>query len=436
MGMRKWVYVVFLIVVCCGCVNKKTAENGSEPENNNTTSENINALGYFPINGKVYVAPFDGLNLRSNYGITGEKIKLLPQNAELIVLERSEEKETIDGIHDYWYRVDAGEETGWVFGGYLASSIIAVLPLILEEADYSHIIRRSNFTVKFATQTADVKIYEDDTCILEKDHLSQYTFIINNNTAIFDREESLVFFELYTKKETEIEQSSFYYINFSSSNTDNIFYASSGGGHILRFNDFKGLIDIINKTNEYIDRSILVAAIPDGAVDIIDEYKKMAVFVAAFSDGRILSIGTDDQQASYNTGNLEIRLYDESGKRISASPITLQQLAPTTSDYYFDNVYNMLFIYNNISMTNIYKFNNNSINMREMPGFGKIINRIEYNNQVFFVTYISAYNKIYFYNTELELEAIMDVDLSRVYNIANVEIIDNTIRVYKYMPGK
>ena len=153
-SMRKWVYVVFLIVVCCGCVNKKTAENENGLENNSTTSENIN------INGKVYVAPSDGLNLRSNYGITGEKIKLLPQNAELIVLDR-----------------------------------------------------------------------------------------------------------------------------------------------------------------------------------------------------------------------------DESGKRISASPITLQQLAPTTSDYYFDNVYNILFVYNNISMTNIYKFNNNSINMQEMPEFGKIINRIEYNNQ-------------------------------------------------------
>ena len=94
MSMRKWVYVVFLIVVCCGCVNKKTAENENGLENNSTTSENIN------INGKVYVAPSDGLNLRSNYGITGEKIKLLPQNAELTVLERSEEKETIDGIHD------------------------------------------------------------------------------------------------------------------------------------------------------------------------------------------------------------------------------------------------------------------------------------------------------------------------------------------------
>ena len=118
--MRKWVYVVFLIVLCCGCVNKKTAENENGLENNSTTSENINNPDSFPINGKVYVAPSDGLNLRSNYGITGEKIKLLPQNIALIVLERSEEKETIDGMHDYWYRVDAGEETGWVFGGYLS----------------------------------------------------------------------------------------------------------------------------------------------------------------------------------------------------------------------------------------------------------------------------------------------------------------------------
>ena len=108
---RKKIFLLFLVVSCCGCMNKKTAENELKIEINIEES---------PINEKLYVAPPDGLNLRSSYGITGEKIKLLPQNAELTVLERSEEKETIDGIHDYWYRVDTGDETGWVFGGYLS----------------------------------------------------------------------------------------------------------------------------------------------------------------------------------------------------------------------------------------------------------------------------------------------------------------------------
>jgi len=123
MKRKTIVYVLFLGIVFCGCVNKKTTEDGkaAESENNienNTTSENNNP-GYFSINEKVYVASFDGLNLRSNYGINGAKILLLPHNTELTILERSKEKETIDKINDYWYKVDTGNETGWVFGGYL-----------------------------------------------------------------------------------------------------------------------------------------------------------------------------------------------------------------------------------------------------------------------------------------------------------------------------
>ena len=120
MGMRKWVYVVFLIVLCCGCVNKKTAENENGLENNSTTSENVDNSDFFPVNGKVYVASSDGLNLRADYDIASAKKRLLPQNTVLTVLEIKETAETIDGMHDYWYKVNTGDETGWVFGGYLS----------------------------------------------------------------------------------------------------------------------------------------------------------------------------------------------------------------------------------------------------------------------------------------------------------------------------
>jgi hypothetical protein len=337
------------------------------------------------------------------------------------------------------YRILSGQSNSNTMTHYAISESddISGLPLILEKANYSHIIKHNNYTVKFATQTADVKIYEDDICIIEKDFVSQDTFIINNNTAIFDRDEKLVFYDLYTKKETEI---SYYlpYMNFSSSNKDNIFYASSYGGNILRFNDFKGVIDKIEEYNNYIDRSVFVAAFPDDAVDKIDEYKKWGVFVAAFSDGRILSIGTDDQQAPYYTNDLEIRLYDEFGKRITSSQIFLQGHGRNNADYYFDNIDNILFIYNHTKndITNVYRFNNNSIYEQKMPGFGHIIKRIEYNDKIFYVSYIRNLGKIYFYNTELELEATMDVYLSGNNEIADVEIINNTIKVYEYLPGK
>jgi len=72
------------------------------------------------VDGKYYVAPPDGINLRNSAKITGIKIRKLPQNTELTILARWEPKEVIDGIHDYWYEVDTGYETGSVFGGYLS----------------------------------------------------------------------------------------------------------------------------------------------------------------------------------------------------------------------------------------------------------------------------------------------------------------------------
>jgi len=113
------VCALFLAVILCGCMNKKNTENKDEPKVDSITIENADGKNVFPIDGTVYVASHDGLNLRSTGNVTGTKIRLLPQNTELTVLAKSEEKETIDEIRDYWYMVDTGDEIGWVFGGYL-----------------------------------------------------------------------------------------------------------------------------------------------------------------------------------------------------------------------------------------------------------------------------------------------------------------------------
>ena len=434
-------YLFLLVIALLFSCNKNVKHEKIQVAEN--PSENYEVLSK-PINIKIPMTHYtlEKLWLRESADISSSIVALLPKRTNFNIIETGE-TETIDGITASWIKIETQYGyAGWCFSDYVKqigseSNEFPDLPLILEEVDYSHIIKHDNFTIKFATQTADVKIYEDDICIMEKDYISQDTFIINNNTAIFDRNGMFVFFELYTKKETAIEPTPLNYMNFSSSKTDNIFYASSYGGDILRFNYSESLVD--KEIDSYIDWSIFVRAFPDSAVDKIDEYKKWGVFTAAFSDGRILSIGTDDQQAPYYTNDLEIRLYDKFGKKINSSKIFLQGHGRITTDYYFDNIDNILFIYNRTEddTTNVYRFDNNSIYEQKMPEFGHIINRIEYNNKVFFATYISFYDKkIYFYNTKLELEATMYVELSEYHEIANVELINNTIKVYEYLPGK
>ena len=123
--MRKWVYVVLLLVLFCGCKNKKNAENeeGLKPEEAVSVIEDT-------IPEKLYIAIGSpgssfGLLLRLSPSSSSETIlPMLPFNTELTVLERSETTETLFGNYDYWYKVDTGEETGWIFGWYVSPNPI------------------------------------------------------------------------------------------------------------------------------------------------------------------------------------------------------------------------------------------------------------------------------------------------------------------------
>jgi len=113
--MKRIYFVLLILTLCLGCTNKRTANN-----------ENADMENGVPIIAEAeittaYVSPSRGLNLRSEPGSAGSRIKLLPQNTELTILERSEQRERIDGLFDYWYKVDEGDEIGWVYGGYISS---------------------------------------------------------------------------------------------------------------------------------------------------------------------------------------------------------------------------------------------------------------------------------------------------------------------------
>jgi hypothetical protein len=68
-------------------------------------------------------APANGLRVRDNPSLNGRIITTLPYGEKLDLNKRTVEKDTIDGISDYWYscRISINNESveGWVFGGYL-----------------------------------------------------------------------------------------------------------------------------------------------------------------------------------------------------------------------------------------------------------------------------------------------------------------------------
>jgi tetratricopeptide (TPR) repeat protein len=70
--------------------------------------------------GETAVVSAGPLNLRSRPSLGGAVVQQLDVGDSLVVLDRSDDQETIDNVTDYWYnvRTDDGDE-GWVFGAYI-----------------------------------------------------------------------------------------------------------------------------------------------------------------------------------------------------------------------------------------------------------------------------------------------------------------------------
>jgi len=133
------IFIFIISIICCSCTNKKTTENSIIIPKNHINKNIENKLvitdNYyiddniidneqvsliFSIFSEVFIAPIDGINLYSNPNISSIIITSIPQNTSLLIIEMNETPEAIDNINDYWYKVDTGKETGWVFGYYLS----------------------------------------------------------------------------------------------------------------------------------------------------------------------------------------------------------------------------------------------------------------------------------------------------------------------------
>ncbi|GHV34614.1 hypothetical protein AGMMS4952_27010 [Spirochaetia bacterium] len=70
----------------------------------------------------MYVNSPEGLRVRAEPNIDSEKIYLLNNNQEVIILSKDINNIQIDGINGNWYLVQTDEITGWVFSGYLSNN--------------------------------------------------------------------------------------------------------------------------------------------------------------------------------------------------------------------------------------------------------------------------------------------------------------------------
>jgi uncharacterized protein YgiM (DUF1202 family) len=68
-----------------------------------------------------YVAPKDGLNMRTEPSVTGKKMLTIPKGAQVQKLEEKPESFKIDNIEGKWTKISWQGKIGWVFGGFLSA---------------------------------------------------------------------------------------------------------------------------------------------------------------------------------------------------------------------------------------------------------------------------------------------------------------------------
>ena len=67
----------------------------------------------------MYVNAPGGLSVRNIPSINGDRLDLLEDRREIIVLSEDQNIVSIDGINGKWTLIESGDIQGWVFGGYL-----------------------------------------------------------------------------------------------------------------------------------------------------------------------------------------------------------------------------------------------------------------------------------------------------------------------------
>ncbi len=77
---------------------------------------------------RMYINSLEGLRVRDIPHLEGNRIALLADLTEVLVMTEGSDIVTIDGIHGRWAYIESGAIEGWVFGGYLSEEKVNKVP--------------------------------------------------------------------------------------------------------------------------------------------------------------------------------------------------------------------------------------------------------------------------------------------------------------------
>ena len=184
------IYFLFLLVVLSSCEKKNNYYSDNTIEDSYLENLEIQILNDIKINNNdfqkiMYVIASDGIVQRKEPSLDSTIIGKLLYCEPVVLFNRSETQDTINGITDYWY------ETGfdmyfegqyilnsWVFGGYLADKLPSDAPISLFEGYWIGDLENEGFSYIFSGNTYIFGAWHGEVNV-------KGTFSFTNETIIF-----------------------------------------------------------------------------------------------------------------------------------------------------------------------------------------------------------------------------------------------------------
>ena len=122
--------LIFFAVLISGCSKEHNAESliEKEAELEITEEDAPEAPEIQPLNITKYVDAPKGLRVRNAPDTGSERIGLLADLAEVLVIQEEENFTEIDGRYGRWTFIETSDIQGWVFSGYLSESPLRLHP--------------------------------------------------------------------------------------------------------------------------------------------------------------------------------------------------------------------------------------------------------------------------------------------------------------------
>ncbi len=163
--MKKTIFIIFICLSFIACKNKNNDNDDNDKKTDTVyINENQNKKDqkqYLTIKGTQ-------IWIRSKPK-TGEVIMKLDEGTKCKILEKGEEQ-TINGIKDFWYKIEYNGKTGWVFGSQTS---------LKQSANINEKTQIKNF-LSYLIENIDAKNYTN----LKYYFIQDSTFVIYNPGAV------------------------------------------------------------------------------------------------------------------------------------------------------------------------------------------------------------------------------------------------------------